>query len=80
MSEVKHFPISDNATAQEVLTGCSRRPFKSVLVLGVYEDDDELRHISTETRARQLWMLELYKNMLLGLIDGADIPEAPNDG
>lgn len=72
-SDIANLPIPESASATEMLAGASRRPFTDVLILGVY-DDGEIRHVSTLTRKDALWMMRLYEQMLLGLIDGAKIP------
>lgn len=71
---VEHLPIPENATAGEMLQSCALRDFDEVLILGTYPDR-ELRHASTMSRQRQLWMLKIYEAKLLGLIEGATIPK-----
>ena len=71
---VDHLPLPKNATASEILNSCATRGFDEVLVLGTYPDR-ELRHASTMTLQRQLWMLKIYEAKLLGIIEGATIPK-----
>jgi hypothetical protein len=72
LSQVVNLPIPETATPRELLVAASRRDFEEVLVLGYYADG-ELRHASTMTRERELWLLELRKQQLLGIIDAASV-------
>ncbi len=73
MADVVNLPIPLTATARELLVAASRRDFEQVLILGYYADG-ELRHASTMTRERELWLLSLRMQQLLGVIDGARVP------
>ena len=67
---VAHLPVPSTLTAPELLANCATRQFQDVLVLGYYQDG-ELKHAGTLTVAERLHLLETYKLILLGVIDGA---------
>lgn len=65
-------PLGDHLSAQDTLAAASHRPFEDVLILGAYEDG-LLRHASTMSVAHQLHILELYKLILLGMVENASL-------
>ena len=67
---IVNLPIPETASAEELLASCSRRDFSDVLVLG-YDSLGELRHGGTMTTGQKLHLIETYKLILLGVIEGA---------
>lgn len=73
MTEPVLFPLSQAMNAKDMLAAAAQRDFTQVLILGTYPDG-EVRHASTMTPERELWMLRLREMQLLGLIDSATVP------